>query len=103
MKEGTYKILITVYEANDLQPRAEVLFFNPEKSACDAFIEIEVRGITKKTNVSIGACRLGREQIILYFKNHLTLHLKKCLYMILIEKRLSLESMIKTYFLYEIH
>lgn len=45
MKEGDYKILITVYEANDLIPRpADFLLFTADKSACDAFVEIEIRG-----------------------------------------------------------
>ncbi len=54
MKEGDYKILITIYEANDLIPRpADFLLFNADKSACDAFVEIEIRGQKKKTQVDI--------------------------------------------------
>ena len=52
MKEGDYKILITVYEANDLVPRpADFLLFDAEKSACDAFVEIEIRDQKKRTPV----------------------------------------------------
>lgn len=45
MIEGDYKILITVYEANELEPRpAEMLFFDLNKTAIDGFVEIEIRG-----------------------------------------------------------
>lgn len=55
MKEGDYKILITVYEANDLEPRpANFILFEADKSACDAFVEIEVRGVKKRTHVRQG-------------------------------------------------
>ncbi len=41
MKEGNYKIIITVYEANDLMPRGyDFVLFNAEKSAADSFVEI---------------------------------------------------------------
>lgn len=54
MKEGDYKILITVYEANDLEPKpAEFLFFDLNKSACDAFVEIDIRGEIRKTAVAM--------------------------------------------------
>ena len=51
MKEGTYKIIITVYELNDLEPKSfKIWKFNlEEKSACDAFIEVTVNDQTKKT------------------------------------------------------
>ncbi len=41
MKEGDYKIIITVYEANELEPRpAQLLFFDLNKTAVDGFVEI---------------------------------------------------------------
>lgn len=53
MKEGNYKILITVYEANELIPGpADFLIFEADKSACDAFVEIEILGEVKRTPVS---------------------------------------------------
>ena len=52
MKEGSYKILITVYEANELIPGpADFFLFDAEKSACDAFVEVEILGQVKKTPV----------------------------------------------------
>jgi len=39
MKEGDYKILVTIYEASELEPcPANFVFFQAEKSACDAFV-----------------------------------------------------------------
>ena len=53
MKEGDYKILVTIYEANDLMPRpADYFFKNIEKSACSAFVEVEINGIKERTHVS---------------------------------------------------
>lgn len=41
MKEGDYKIIITIYEASDLIPRpADYFVTQLDKSACDAFVEI---------------------------------------------------------------
>ena len=41
MKEGTYQIIITVYEANEMEPRgSDFYFFKTHKTACDAFVEI---------------------------------------------------------------
>lgn len=41
MKEGNYKVIITVYEANDLEARGtDFLLFTTEKSACDTFVEV---------------------------------------------------------------
>jgi hypothetical protein len=58
MKEGDYKILITVYEANDLLPRAADYYLTTlDKSACDAFVEVEIRGQTKKTPVIFAPLR----------------------------------------------
>ena len=65
MKEGDYKILITVYEANDLIPRpADFFLFTTDKSACDAFVEIEIRGEKKKTPVTLIPPRCARQPTI---------------------------------------
>ena len=54
MVEGGYKIIVTVYEANDLMPRGiDFLLFEAEKTACDAFVQIKVRDQTKRTKVEI--------------------------------------------------
>jgi hypothetical protein len=54
MKEGDYKILVTIYEANDLLPRpADYFFKNVEKSACSAFVEVEINGQKEKTPVKV--------------------------------------------------
>ena len=45
MKQGDYKILITIYEAQELEPKKpEFLFFEMNKTACDPFVEVEIRG-----------------------------------------------------------
>jgi hypothetical protein len=52
MKEGDYKIIITIYEASDLIPKpAEFILYTFEKSACSAFVEVEILGQKKKTPV----------------------------------------------------
>lgn len=52
MQEGNYQVIITVYEANDLEPRGtNFLFFKTHKTACDAFVEVEVRGEVQRTKV----------------------------------------------------
>lgn len=53
MKEGDYKILITVYEAQELEPQKAKLFnfFDMNKSAVDGFVQIEILGQTRKTAV----------------------------------------------------
>ena len=52
MKEGDYKILITVYEAQELESKkAEFLVFNLNKTACDAFVEVDIRGQKRRTAV----------------------------------------------------
>ena len=38
MKEGRYKIIITIYEANDLMAKAWSLPILNDKSACDSFV-----------------------------------------------------------------
>ena len=39
MIEGDYKVLITVYEAQELEPQpAKFLFFDLNKSAVDGFV-----------------------------------------------------------------
>ena len=42
MKEGDYKILITIYEAQELEPQKAKLFnfFDMNKSAVDGFVQI---------------------------------------------------------------
>ena len=41
MIEGDYKVLVTVYEASELEPKNDdFVIFNAEKSACDAFVEM---------------------------------------------------------------
>ncbi len=51
MKEGAYQIIIKVYEANDLEPRgSDFLLFKTDKTACDAFVEIEI-GDQKKRSI----------------------------------------------------
>ena len=53
MKEGNYQIIITVYEANELEPRGTNFWlFKTDKTACDAFVEIQVRDQIKKTSVN---------------------------------------------------
>ena len=77
MKEGDYKILITVYEANDLEPKpAEFLFFDLNKSACDAFVEIDIRGEIRKTAVAMLWFRCVNRQTILFGKNLFTINLQ---------------------------
>ena len=52
MKEGTYQIIITVYEASELEPRGTNFWlFQTHKTACDAFVEIQVRDQVKKSSV----------------------------------------------------
>ena len=52
MSEGNYKVLITVYEANDLMARdIDFILFNAEKTAADAFVEIQIKNQTKRTKV----------------------------------------------------
>ena len=39
MVEGDYTIMVTVYEANELEPRGTNFWlFKTEKTACDAFV-----------------------------------------------------------------
>lgn len=58
MKEGDYQILITVYEANDLMPRGtDFWIFKTDKTACDAFVEIEIRDQIQRTSVPVPLCR----------------------------------------------
>lgn len=52
MVEGTYQIIITIYEANELEPRGTNFWlFQTHKTACDAFVEIQVRDQVKKSSV----------------------------------------------------
>lgn len=79
MKEGDYKILITVYEANDLIPRpADFLLFTADKSACDAFVEIEIRGEKKKTPVNLLPPRSERQPTIPFGNSPSTFILRIC-------------------------
>ena len=72
MKEGDYKILITVYEAQELEPQKAKLFnfFDMNKSAVDGFVQIEILGQTRKTAVRRPLCRFGKKLTIPYGRNH---------------------------------
>lgn len=64
MKEGDYKVIITVYEAQELEPKkAELFSFLPmNKSAVDGFVEVEVMGQTRKTAVRQPLLRFAKRQ-----------------------------------------
>ena len=72
MKEGNYKIIMTIYEAQELEPKKADLFgFVPmNKSAVDAFVEIEVLGQKRKTAVKWCLCRCVRRRTTRFGSNH---------------------------------
>ena len=78
MKEGDYKIIITVYEGQELEPHDAKLFnlFDLKKSAVDAFVEIQIMGQTRKTAVLSKLHRLAKRPTILFGKSHFILPFK---------------------------
>ena len=65
MKEGDYKILVTIYEAQELEPQKAKLFnfFDMNKSAVDGFVQIEIMGQTRRTAVRRSLFRFARKLI----------------------------------------
>ena len=57
----------------------KVAFFDINKSACDAFVEITIGDQVRKTQVNIIILRLDKVRIIRFFNNNLILLLKICL------------------------
>ena len=78
MKEGNYQILVTIYEANELEPRGTNFWlFQTHKTACDAFVEIKVRDQIKKSSVRYTLyVRLEIKPTIPFSMNNFSLSLK---------------------------
>jgi hypothetical protein len=52
MIEGDYKIMINILEGSELcSKNDDYVIFKAEKTACDAYVEVESRGVRKKTQV----------------------------------------------------